>query len=121
MAEAYTRAFFAPGFTDLPDFLVEDALKADGMARGQLMASMDPTKSRDEVRVVEDLTTPLAILHGRQETLINGDYFATLKIPTLWRGAVQAIADAGHAPHWETPAEFDALLEAFAGDCEAAR
>jgi hypothetical protein len=41
----------------------------------------------------------------------------SLKLPTLWRGATQVIAEAGHAPHWECPEEFDALLRAFAADC----
>jgi pimeloyl-ACP methyl ester carboxylesterase len=34
-------------------------------------------------------------------------------MPTLWRGAVQTIPGAGHAPQWETPEAFDALLAAF--------
>jgi pimeloyl-ACP methyl ester carboxylesterase len=119
MAEAYVASFFAPGFADVPASFVEDALKADGMARAQVYASMDPPIYRDEVKVVAELRAPLAILHGGREALINGAYFASLKAPTLWRGAVQTIVEAGHAPHWETPAAFDALIEAFASDCEA--
>ncbi len=118
MAESHVASFFAPGFSDIPAFFVEDALKADGMARAQIYASLDPSLTRDEVEVVEALKVPLAILHGTKETLINGDYFVTLRMPTLWRGAVQRIAGAGHAPQWETPEAFDALIEAFAGDCE---
>lgn len=116
-AQAYAHAFFAPGFADIPDAFAEDVLKADGLARAQIYASIDPSVSRDEVKVAAELKQPLAILHGAKETLINGAYFADLKLPTLWRGAVQVIADAGHAPQWETPAEFDALIDAFASDC----
>ena len=117
-AQAYVAAFFAPGFSDIPDVFVEDVLRADGRARAQIGASLDPSVSRDEVQVCEALTVPLAILHGAKETLINGDYFGSLKLPTLWRGAVQVIPDAGHAPHWETTEAFDELIEAFALDCQ---
>ena len=37
-------------------------------------------------------------------------------MPSLWRGQVQVIDAAGHAPHWEAPAAFDALLDAFDRD-----
>ena len=39
-----------------------------------------------------------------------------LTIPTLWRGAVQLIPGAGHAPHQEEPAAFTALLDQFIAD-----
>jgi pimeloyl-ACP methyl ester carboxylesterase len=60
-----------------------------------------------------DLKAPLAVLHGADDELINARYFASLAMPTLWRGAVQTISGAGHAPQWETPEAFDALIEAF--------
>jgi pimeloyl-ACP methyl ester carboxylesterase len=116
-AEAYVKAFFAPDFADIPAFFVEDALRADGRAREQVAASMAPGVSRDEVQVVAGLEQPLAVLHGAKEQLINGAYLAKLTMPTLWRGAVQRIDAAGHAPQWETPVAFDALIEAFAADC----
>jgi pimeloyl-ACP methyl ester carboxylesterase len=116
-AEAYVTSFFAPGFADVPAFFVEDALRADGRARTQIAASMAPGVSRDEVHVVASLKQPLAVLHGAKEQFVNGAYFAKLTMPTLWRGAVQTIDAAGHAPQWETPVAFDALIEAFAADC----
>jgi pimeloyl-ACP methyl ester carboxylesterase len=116
-AEAYVASFFAPGFADIPAFFVEDALRADGRARAQIVASMAPGVSRDEIHVVADLKQPLAVLHGAKERLVNGAYFAKLTMPTLWRGAVQMIDAAGHAPQWETPVAFDALIESFAADC----
>jgi pimeloyl-ACP methyl ester carboxylesterase len=67
---------------------------------------------------VRELKTPLAVVHGADGQLINGTYFASLAMPTLWRGAVQTIEGAGHAPHWETPEAFDALLEAFVIETE---
>jgi pimeloyl-ACP methyl ester carboxylesterase len=112
-AEAYVAAFFRPGFGDIPPFFLEDALRTDGRARSGVNASIASGGCRDEAIVVRDLAAPLAVLHGAEEQLVNGAYFATLTMPTLWRGAVQTIPGAGHAPQWETPQAFDALLAAF--------
>lgn len=116
-AQAYVEAGFAPGYTDIPAFFLDDILRADGRARTGVAASIDPAVSRDERAVVANLKTPLAILHGERDQLVNPEFFATLKTPTLWRGAVQTIANAGHTPQWETPAAFDALIQDFARDC----
>jgi len=115
--ETFIESAFARGFADVPPFFVEDALRTDGRARAQAAASWAPGVSRDEIKVVAQLSQPLAILHGAKERLINGAYFAKLSMPTLWRGAVQMIDSAGHSPQWETPVAFDALIEAFAADC----
>ena len=112
-AAALVASMFRAGFADVPPFFVEDALRADGRARKRLGASLAPGGFRDEVAVVRDLKAPLAVLHGAEEPLVNGAYFASVPMPTLWRGAVQTIPGAGHAPQWETPETFDALLAAF--------
>ena len=112
-AGAYVASFFRAGFADVPPFFLEDALRADGRARGGVSASIAPGGYRDEAVVVRDLKAPLAVLHGADEQLVNGADFASLTMPTLWRGAVQTIPGAGHAPQWETPQAFDALLAAF--------
>jgi len=116
-AESYVAAFFKPGYSDVPPTFVDDVLRADGRARVGLGASIAPNGYRDEIAVVGQLRQPLAVLHGVDEQLVNGAYFASLSMPTLWRGAVQAIADAGHAPHWEQAEAFNALIDAFAEDC----
>ena len=115
-ASAYVAAFFRPGFADIPPFFLEDALRTDGRARGNLGASAEQGLYRDEGAVVGDLKVPLAVLHGADEQLVNGRYFASVAMPTLWRGGVQKIPGAGHAPHWETPEAFDALIEAFVNE-----
>lgn len=118
-AEANTLAasFFSPEATlDLAPF-VSDILRTDGDARAGIVASLQrPDGYQDEVDIVANLTIPLAIFHGEREQLINGSYISQLEMPTLWRGAVQIISGAGHAPHWEQPEQFNALLEAFIED-----
>jgi pimeloyl-ACP methyl ester carboxylesterase len=112
-ASAYLAAFFGPGFVDIPPFFLDDILRTDGRARSGLAANGANGGYRDEVAVVRDLEVPLAVLHGAEEPIVNGHYFASLVMPTLWRGAVQMIPDAGHTPQWETPQVFDALIETF--------
>jgi pimeloyl-ACP methyl ester carboxylesterase len=112
-ASAYVAAFFRPGFADVPAFFLDDILRTDGRARSGLAANAANGGYRDEVAVVRDLKVPLAVLHGADEQLVDGRYFASVLMPTLWRGAVQTIPGAGHTPQWETPEAFNALLEAF--------
>ena len=119
-AEAYVDSFFKPGFTDFPPSFVDDVLRTDGRARAHLAASIAPNGYRDEIAVIADLQRPLAVVHGAQEQLVNGSYIAGLKMPTLWRGEMQTIDDAGHAPQWEQPAAFNALLDAFVDDIRRA-
>ena len=112
-ASAYIATFFKPGFADIAPFFLDDALRTDGRARSHLGASIGSGEARDEIAIVRDLKIPLAVLHGDEEQLVNGRYFGSVAMPTLWRGAVQIIPGAGHAPQWETPEAFDALIEAF--------
>jgi pimeloyl-ACP methyl ester carboxylesterase len=115
--EAYARAGLAPDAADIPAFFIEDIARCDGRARVGVGASVAPGVSRDEAKIVAELTQPLAILHGERDQFVNPAYFGTLKAPTLWRGAVQVIPGAGHTPQWEAPAAFDALIGDFARDC----
>ena len=112
-AAAYVASYFRPGFTDIPQFFLEDAMRTDGRARAGVGASIAPGGYHDEAVVVRGLKAPLAVLHGAEDQLVNGAYVASVDMPTLWRGAVQTIPGAGHAPQWETPQAFDALIAAF--------
>ena len=114
---AYTGAFFAPSYTDAPPFYLEDMRRADGRARAAVAASIRPGGYQDEVEIVRNLRIPLAVVQGEQEQLVGLPYLQGLEMPTLWRGQVQVIQGAGHAPQWEQPALFNSLLAAFAADC----
>ncbi|GIJ44910.1 alpha/beta hydrolase [Virgisporangium aliadipatigenens] len=116
-AHAYATSFLAPGATVAPDAFTADILATDGAARGGLGASIGEGRFTDEVAIVAALPVPLAILHGTGEQLVSLDHLRKLHAPTLWRGEVQLIDGAGHAPHVETPEAFAELLGAFVADC----
>ena len=113
-ARAFAEACLKPG-EEAPASLV------DGAARARLGASVREAAYRDEVEIVASMTTPLAVLHGEEEQLVNVAYIRGLEMPTLWRGEVQIVEDAGHAPHLEQPERFNELLAAFVEDVTAAR
>ncbi len=115
--KAYVGSFFRPGAPLPPAEFAADVRRTDPLARASLAEGLRPGGYEDELNIVANLRLPIAIVHGEGEQLVNGDYLKGLTAPTLWRGSVQLIADAGHAPHWEQPSRFNALLEEFALEC----
>jgi pimeloyl-ACP methyl ester carboxylesterase len=115
-ARAYAASFVAPGSALSLDEFVADILATDGAARAGLMASIGEGRFGDQVGIAATLGRPLAVLQGEGEQLVSLDYLRALTIPTLWRGAVQIVPGAGHAPHEEQPEAFAALLENFIAD-----
>lgn len=110
--------FFKPG-TLLPDAFREDFRRTDKRARSSLAASLARNEFLDEVRIVAGLDRPIAVLHGRFDSCVQRNYLDQVPFPTLWRGRIQEVPDAGHAPQWETVKQFDSLLEDFVIDCMA--
>ena len=115
-ARAFAASWTAPGSALSLDELTADILRTDGAARAGLSASLREGRFADEVAIAATLQRPLAILHGQEEQLVNLGYLQQLAIPGLWRGGVQLIAGAGHAPHQETPGKLTALLTQFITD-----
>jgi pimeloyl-ACP methyl ester carboxylesterase len=114
----YVAAFFAPGAANIPAFFYDDMRRADGRARVAVANSIRPGGYQDEVEIVRNLRIPLAVLQGEQEQLVSLDYLRSVPMPTLWRGEIQQVPGAGHAPQWEQPDAFNTLLTAFVADCE---
>ena len=113
--------FVKPG-APVPDAFLEDFRRTHKRARAELAASAGRNELRDEVRIVAELGKPLAIVHGAHDAVIvKRAWFDELTMPTLWRGRVEDIPDAGHAPQWEAPEAFNRILEDFARDCFGGR
>jgi pimeloyl-ACP methyl ester carboxylesterase len=113
--EAFIAHLFAPNYAPIPPFFAADFRNTDGAARACLGASTQTGLFKDEVALVgSELKIPLVIASGKEEQIVDVDYLKRLKAPTLWRGEVQVIADAGHAAQWEEAEAFDKVLDAFA-------
>ena len=115
-AGQYAASFTAPGSSLALDEFTADILRTDGAARAGLFGSVGEGRFADEAAIAESLRRPLAILHGADEQLVSLDFLRGLSAPSLWRGGVQVIAGAGHAPHQEVPATFTELLDQFLSD-----
>jgi pimeloyl-ACP methyl ester carboxylesterase len=113
---AVTAGFFKPG-SRTPEFFIDDMRRTDGRAREALGVSVGEGNYTDEVVVVANLNKPLAIVHSEYESVANLSYLKNLRIPTLWRGEIQIIPDAGHTPQWEQPERFNSLLAEFITEC----
>jgi len=95
--------------------------RADGRARAAVGGSIRPGGYQDEVEVVNTMRMPLAVLQGEHEQLVCLAYLKQVSMPTLWRGQVQTVPGAGHAPHWENSEAFNAMLAAFVEECQRRR
>ncbi len=116
-AKKFVGMFVQPG-AEAPGFFVDDFRRTDARSRSGVAASAGRGEFDDMLRTLAELKQPLAVFHGAHDAIVRRrEWLDTLKMPTLWRGRVHDIPDAGHAPQWEQPAVFDALLDAFATDC----
>jgi pimeloyl-ACP methyl ester carboxylesterase len=116
---AFLATLVKPGGA-VPSTFAEDFRRTDKRARGVLAASIGPNGYRDELDVVARCGRPLAIFHGEHDQIVNRAYYDDIAPPNLWTGAIRIIGGAGHAPQFEAPTEFDALVQAFVRDCARA-
>lgn len=107
-------ACFILNENEIPESFREEIRGTDKRCRQALYDSFMAGQYRNEVEAVADLSTPIAVLHGERDQLVNHSYLTGLTIPALWRSEVQIISEAGHALHWEQPERFNELLRKFA-------
>lgn len=113
LVQSLISGYFTHESSTAIDELVNMWNQTDGNARALLGQSFGAGVYTDEVQIVGELTQPIAILQGGNDALVRPEYLESLEIPTLWRGAVQIVPDATHAPHLESPGAFDRLVAAF--------
>lgn len=115
-ALALTAAFIKPG-SQIPRFFYEDLKRADGRTREEMGLSLFAGNYTDQVTIAANLNKPLVVVHCENEPVVSLSYLKNLTIPTLWRGEIQIVSDAGHSPHWEQSERFNNLLMEFIEDC----
>jgi pimeloyl-ACP methyl ester carboxylesterase len=97
----------------IPQFFEEDFASTDPDARKFMIRNTVKNKFTDEIEIVSQLKIPLAVIHGMHDKSINLEYIKKIQMPTLWKNKVHIIQNAGHTTQWETPEEFNSLLETF--------
>ena len=85
----------------------------DGNARSFLATSVGKGLFKNEINLVENLSVPIAILHGKADSFINLQYINQLTIPTLWKNKIQLINNTCHCPQLENSAVFNGMITDF--------
>ena len=122
-AEGFARKIAAGGREEyFEKFMLEDAMRADGRARMVLQNSLLGTEGRgpvgvDQRRVVEETDVLVAVVNGAEEQFVNLDYLDGIRWKRLWKGECIRLEGLRHAPFWEDPERFEALLVEFLKDC----
>jgi len=92
--------------------------RTDGKARQCLFESVTKGVGTDQGTTVATSGKPLCIVHGELEPFVRLDYLRSLRYRALWRGRIQVIRDAGHAPHWQKADLFNRILWNFLQSAE---
>ena len=113
-------ALLKPGAV-VPSFVTDDIRRTDPRFRAVLGKTIAAGLHKDEVSIAAGLEIPLAFTLGAEDQLCRDSYLRSLRMPTLWRGEIQLVPDAGHIPQWEQPGIFNRMLEEFIQDVSGMR
>jgi len=111
--EAYANLVLQGTVGAAPKFIFNDAKHADGRSRPILMTSIFSSHFADQAAWVRTCPLPLAIVLGENDRTINRQHLRSLTYGSLWRGDIQVIPNACHAPFRDAAGSFNTLLEAF--------
>ncbi|MBS7544185.1 alpha/beta fold hydrolase [Ancylobacter oerskovii] len=81
--------------------------------RTALFASLRKGAGIDQRQALIDTGVPTAIVNGAEDRIVNLDYFETVPYGNLWNGTCYRLEGAGHAPFWDAPERYNALLQEF--------
>lgn len=87
--------------------------RTDGRARQYMMEDAQAGKTSDQRKVAETTATPLLIVNGADDPVVNLDYVDSLSYQNVWTGRPIRIAGTGHAVHREEAQTFNRLLAEF--------
>lgn len=93
--------------------------RTDGRARETMFGSVVAGQALDEMAIVAETSTPIAVINGQDDAFIHPAYFDTLTFGSLWPRGVVRLHGAAHAPFLQRPREFNILLKEFAETCQA--
>ncbi|RKE65942.1 pimeloyl-ACP methyl ester carboxylesterase [Pseudorhodoplanes sinuspersici] len=103
------------GWKHLAPTLLNDIRRTDGNARRWMFSNSLQGIGSDQRHTAENVSKSLCVVHGEKEPFVRLGYLQSLNYRAIWKGKVQVICDAGHAPHWEYPRAFNQILLDFLG------
>ena len=111
--ENYARATCGEPFEA---FMREGVARTDGRARRLMFESFASGFGDDQSMIVATAKIPLAVVNGADEPFVNTEFVANLAYANLWEGECHLINNSGHAPFWDSPDKFNAILARFLDD-----
>lgn len=97
-------------------FMIEAALRTDGKARSNMIASMQKGIGGNQKQIVEESEKPIAVIAGSEDAGINNDYIQKdVSSKTLWKTKVHLI-QGGHGVFWENSKKFNNIMSNFLDD-----
>jgi pimeloyl-ACP methyl ester carboxylesterase len=118
VADGFVEAIFGES---AGRFLHDAVARADGHFRKTLFDAASSGAGVDQRTTVESSPVPLAVVNGGADRIVNLDYFDTVAYANLWEGRCHRLSGLGHAPFWQSPADFNPVLERFLNDVESGR
>ncbi|WP_075220818.1 alpha/beta fold hydrolase [Acuticoccus yangtzensis] len=97
----------------VPPFLPAAIRRTDKRFRDVLFKAARAGAGGDQRDAVETSKVPIAVVNGAADPLVNLDYFDRIAYGNLWDGHCHRLPGAGHAPFWQQPAAFNAVLGRF--------
>lgn len=119
LTDAEAHAFAHDGYgpnAPFEPFMLDSVRRTDGRARERMLSAALSGWGTDQLRLVETLDRPLAIVSGGAEPFVNNDYLQRIRYARLWDGKVHILPGLGHAPFWEAPGQFNPILTRFLSD-----
>ncbi len=114
-AGRFSGTALEPG-APVADWVLKGAMRTDGRARRMMFAAFAAGEGGDQAQILAQTSVPTAVINGASERFVNNDFIAAADYGNLWRGQVHLMDGLGHAPFWQAPAEYNALLERFVAE-----
>ncbi|MCH9621638.1 MAG: AB hydrolase superfamily protein YdjP [Chlamydiia bacterium] len=94
-------------------FMVEDAKRADGRSRVEMVHSVLNGDGKDEVDIISNLRVPLVVIAGEDDPVLGIEYIQNLKYKNLWNDRINIIPHGSHAILFHHEEEVNNLIENF--------
>ena len=97
---------------------VEALMRTDARMRPSLSRSVMRGFGPGQKEEVEKSHKPICLLHGGQDPIVSAGYMQSIRGLGLYHGRTIVLPGSGHAPFFDSPTEFDELLNGFVGAVE---
>jgi pimeloyl-ACP methyl ester carboxylesterase len=114
-AELFASTALVPG-ESAPDWALAAAIRTDSRARQMMFAAFMAGRGGDHAEIVAGTKVPTAVINGADDPFINNDFVRAAVYGNLWRNEVMLLDGLSHAPFWQAPEIFNALLAGFLSD-----